>query len=589
MWWRRILAVFLWLIALVIFAYALLPWRPFLAKQIVAQIEKQGITPAALEVEDITLRGVRLRNLSLGKPPLTLSRAEVGYDWRGLLAGKGANEAKLHGLNLSLTQMPDGWKIDGLPMMLGGATKSESQPEIPVARAALPVLPLASVSLENSRLIVRANGWSVDAPLSLMLQQNPAVNMVLKTEKPTLKFGDKTIPLDGFEVSLALDESAQQWNGKWSLAGLNYPLAGLAIMPLFGEGDVTLMKDNVRVSGGLFGAEGAKAKFALEYALAKPETSTLTVTDASLPYMKGTLGIPSMKLMLDAPMVIEAEAILENLIPNPANSTEVLSAIVALDAKQSADAKSWAGTWRLREANYGIEAIPLPTLAGSGDMAFDATALKAHGTIANKEKTYRAGFDVQLGLKPDATSTLKISDASMPWGGGNVAARNVRVPLNGKSDITLNLDVRQVEIDTLLQSLTGNKATATGVVSGSFPLIITATGDVKVGKGTLKAEQPGVIALSPEVIPGDNAQVALARDVLKNLHYSLLSLELGMEEDGGLSVRLAVDGSNPDVENGRPIKLKVNLSGDVLDLIQQNVKLMSDPETFIKQNTHEKN
>jgi len=102
------------------------------------------------------------------------------------------------------------------------------------------------------------------------------------------------------------------------------------------------------------------------------------------------------------------------------------------------------------------------------------------------------------------------------------------------------------------------------------PLTIARDGAVQVGKTALNADAPGTIALAPEAIPGDNAQVALVRDVLKNLHYTLLAVGLDTAPDGSLQAALAVSGKNPDVENGRPIKLQVHLSGDLLNLIAQN-------------------
>jgi hypothetical protein len=412
---------------------------------------------------------------------------------------------------------------------------------------------------------------------------------MLQSKNPSLVVGDIKLPLEAIELSLELDEAAKQWRGKWKFAGLNYPLAGINIMPLGGEGDVTLTHDKVQVVGTLSGAGGsATTNLALNYDLAKPESSSFALAEASLPYLSGIIALPTLNLNLHAPMTLHADAILAGITPNPDKPQEALDGKLGIHLRQLADAKGWSGEWHAKDIAYSTDKLPLPPLSGKGTLRYNSSAVDVSGALASAKRTHRAAFDMHYGLA-GADAVLRLKEASMPWGGGSVAVRNARVPLGKKAAITLNLDVRKVAIDTLLQSLTGNKATATGVVSGSFPLTITAAGDVRVGKGTLKAEQPGVIALSPEVIPGDNAQVAIARDVLKNLHYTLLSLELGMEEDGGVNVRLAVDGSNPEVENGRPIKLKVNLSGDVLDLIKQNITLMSDPETFIEQNDHEKN
>ena len=87
----------------------------------------------------------------------------------------------------------------------------------------------------------------------------------------------------------------------------------------------------------------------------------------------------------------------------------------------------------------------------------------------------------------------------------------------------------------------------------------------------------------PGAIPGDNQQIALVREILKDLHYSLLSVAVDSGKDHKLSVMLALEGNNLSVYNGRPVKLKVHLSGDVLNFIQQNLTAFTDPKQLLKQ------
>ncbi len=161
------------------------------------------------------------------------------------------------------------------------------------------------------------------------------------------------------------------------------------------------------------------------------------------------------------------------------------------------------------------------------------------------------------------------------------------MPLGGDAPIRLPLQVKQVALQPLMETLAAGKATATGNVSGALPIRLTRSGDLFIEKSTLAADAPGLLTLSPEVIPGDNPALSIARNVLSNLHYTTLALALEMQDAHALGAELKVEGSNPAVENGRPIKLTVHLSGDVLNLLRQNITLLNDPARFIQQGNHD--
>ncbi|MES2984642.1 MAG: YdbH domain-containing protein [Pseudomonadota bacterium] len=257
---------------------------------------------------------------------------------------------------------------------------------------------------------------------------------------------------------------------------------------------------------------------------------------------------------------------------------------VKLDAANA----QWAGRWSIDPITIASSAVALPPLVCSGDTTAQAQRVRVTGNCASADKTFLLDAALDYRLDAPQQSTLTITRAQMPWSGGKLAVRDVVVPLGAKKAITIALRIDQVDIAALMQTLLGDRVKATGVVSGVVPITIGADGSLRFKDAALKAQQPGIIALAPETIPGDNAQVALVRELLKNLHYNLLSLELNSGDDRKLGVTLAVEGVNPDVEQGRPIKLKVHLSGDVLDLVKQNLLLMTDPKQFIQQG-HDEN
>jgi len=248
----------------------------------------------------------------------------------------------------------------------------------------------------------------------------------------------------------------------------------------------------------------------------------------------------------------------------------------------------WDGTWKAEGITAEDETLTLPPLKGSGTLHIAKEKVQATGNFADVSNTHTLSGQLNYALHEGTPSELKIAEARMPISdGGIVALTKTTLPIGGDKPITLVLNVRKVNVETLLKALGIEEAKATGVVSGSIPITRSVNGAIHLGKGALNADQPGVITLPPDTIPGDNPQVNLVREVIKNLHYNVLSLSLASDKNGNILAKLAVEGNNPDVERGRPIKLNVQLSGDLLNLLLQNMQLLSDPKTFIEQNTHE--
>lgn len=330
--------------------------------------------------------------------------------------------------------------------------------------------------------------------------------------------------------------------------------------------------------------------------------ATIPVTQAALAFLPftelaldaSTLSVTGKGLEASVPFTVmlqhgTAQTLRIESLGATVKTPSVNVAVGAMTVELTLDpvAKLWQGNWSLSEIVTTSDAAVVPPLSAKGTLTLAADEVRFTGDLTSVDKTYEAAFSGEYSLsKPDA-STLRIARAHLPWSGGKISLNKATLPLAANRAIAVTLDVEKVAIDTLMQALTGNKATASGAVSGKLPLRISQTGKISVGKTALKADGPGIIALSPEVIPGDNAQVAMVRDLLKNLHYTVLALELDMAPDNTLSATLAVEGSNPDIEKGRGVKLNVHLSGDLLNFIVQNKQLLTDPQSFIEQKNYE--
>lgn len=267
-------------------------------------------------------------------------------------------------------------------------------------------------------------------------------------------------------------------------------------------------------------------------------------------------------------------------------SFEAASGEVAIKLKRGNTNKEWSGIWQLQ--NIDLKNMELPPLAADGTIDAKPEKITVRGNISSTDGTTRAEFVFEHLPATPEKSLLTVTSARMPLSGGNISVHHLRVPINSTEPIHVRLEVQSIAIGSVLASLTGQRATATGLVSGLLPVSIARDGTYTFQRGTLQAEAPGTITLAPDAIPGDNQQVAILRDVLKNFHYSNLLIGINSDKDNKLSAQLVLEGSNPEAYDGRPVKLNVNLTGDVLDFVQHNMMAISNPEKLLRQDSHAK-
>lgn len=359
----------------------------------------------------------------------------------------------------------------------------------------------------------------------------------------------RALMLNGLSIDV------QQKNGKWSVQGLEKKESSGENFHLpVTQGDISaipldhLTLDNSQIN---FSADKWKATLPLK-----------------LEWMK----TPTPKISMHS----------ENVSLNSEGLTAQITK-ANINVKNDIPHDSWQGVWNLDEVDLEAGEIVIPTMQGNGTVQAGAESLTLSGEIKSKDIAYRAAFALDYSFTNPQQAELKFTQASMPWHGGKLSLKNADIPLSGKKSIRLNIQVEKISIDEFMQALTGKRVTATGVVSGIMPLIIAPDGTLTFGKVTLRADNPGTIVIPGDVIPGDNEQIALTREILNNFHYNDLSLSINSGKNNDISVLLVLGGNNPDVLEGRAVKLNINLTGDILDFIKQNAMLITDPQKLLKQ------
>ncbi len=230
--------------------------------------------------------------------------------------------------------------------------------------------------------------------------------------------------------------------------------------------------------------------------------------------------------------------------------------------------------WQVKAIDVTGTPVKLPPLSGNGKIELTDKNLMLSGDIFSVDKKTTVQFKFDYSLSEKNKANLKIVSAKLPWSEGVISTQNIAIDLYSDKPISAQLNVKQISLNQLLSATTSNRATATGVVSGTLPVVINRDGTFTMKKGNLKTDEAGTLKLSPDVIPSDAQQVALVRDVLQNFHYSLFSMSIETADSKQLSMLLSLEGNNPDVYNGKTVKLNVHLTGDVLEMITQSLNLL---------------
>jgi len=233
-----------------------------------------------------------------------------------------------------------------------------------------------------------------------------------------------------------------------------------------------------------------------------------------------------------------------------------------------------AAQWTLRSLEVAGIPYELPVMTGSGVYYMKDANPTVAGELYDQERTHQTHFTV-------TPSVVLLEDTQVEWQKAQMTASEIVHFLKEKKPTLIPLKVRNLPLETLL-SMLGDKASGTGTVSGAADLIIYPDGRFGVGDGKFTALGGGVLQLSPQALPGDQPQMEMARNALSNLHYTELSITLVPDNDGKVTIALRMEGRNPDAFDGKGVNLNVNLSGDVLDLVQQTLLPLADPTKYLE-------
>lgn len=263
---------------------------------------------------------------------------------------------------------------------------------------------------------------------------------------------------------------------------------------------------------------------------------------------------------------------------------------IVINAKQgstsfSADAKVELNYDRIKNELSGSISAPIdisnpsisiPKLMFEANIKSDLKDVSS--IISVKDKSNTVSIDAELSGKTNDLKKAKIliKRLQFPYSGGMVSSKNISTTVAMDKPIYFNINLLNVELEELLGRLTKDEIKGSGQLSGTVPVVYYPDGKLEVKEGFVDSQKNGIITVSPALIPGENEHVLMARTVLQNFHYSYLKMTLSYDKNGESLINLAIEGGNPDYLNGKKVKLNINLSGDTMSMLQQDLVPLND-------------
>lgn len=172
-------------------------------------------------------------------------------------------------------------------------------------------------------------------------------------------------------------------------------------------------------------------------------------------------------------------------------------------------------------------------------------------------------------MEQAAAGTLTTERASARLLGGRVRVEPMQWQLS-EMPLRVPLELSGIELSELMQVYPAEGLAGTGTLRGTVPVWISAEG-VRIESGKVEAIAPGgTLKLPADRLRGmaqGNEAMGLVIRAMQNFNYSVLNSTVDYEQDGTLVLGLRLEGSSPDVRDGHPIVLNINLEEDIPALL----------------------
>ncbi len=551
-------------------------YKPILENRLEIILEGQGLSNVHVEIARIGFGGARLAELRFGeKDPLVLENIALNYSWADLKQGR-LDEILFENIAVKVEQLESGWSISGLGSLDNtGPNNKNPLSFLEITAEQIDQIPFQRLAIEDSRVEVDADFGNLRTPINIIWDKTTRPNLTYNGDEIILEQDALNVTARAPHLNASFDEGL--WRGDWVFESITTNNA--AIPSFSAKGDLIANAENVTITGTFTSEdETYKGDFTLDYTPSEnpaPILNSNIQVDMSLP--SGSAKMPlAVEWVIGEPMRVNGS---NGAIHWEQGELALNIDALALDLTQNEN--GFSGNWSSDTINLTAP-VEVPTLKGQGKINTKGAAITVSGLIKSPDESWLIDFTLALGHEKASENGLRFNRARMPWNKGRISVDNVWLPFATGKAVQLDIQAEKVDLADLMSTLTGDRIKARGLVSGHIPLSIKPDGSISVDGGNLGAEGPGTITMPPETIPANNEQVNLVKDIMEDLHYEVLNISAEPDPDGELAIKLTVEGKNPKVLDGHPVKLNINLTGNLVEFLEQNLMLLTRPETLLK-------
>lgn len=566
-WGKWLLSLVLVLLGAVFAAYWLLPVDRILEDRLKLWLSSQGVQA---EFHISTLSGTRsvVEDIGLAdSDAIRIGRVEATYTLAGLRE-KHIDTLTVSGLRLTVTETAeDKAQVEGLDWRAASGDDADTEPlALPFNRLTVEDAQLTYQPLAGAPIVLRGD-------LTLNADYTGALHIAeftLPLEKPE----QGEILLTGLSVrrdapdapfALALDSIAHVTGGKaW-------------FTPLKATGSITRARDGQEL-GGIMTITDLRGLWAVN---AKGEADL----DA------GTWNIN----FEQPPMTFETGILQPDMLfPVLRGSVGQTSGAISLRGSVSQPAEgamTSEGELVLQDAGMVVKDIPVNKV--NGTLAF--SSLWPPSTKGRQSLTVG---EILLGLPLSngklhftlaKDGTTRFDPSTWDWAGGQLQTGGASLNLYKPALPDITLSARGIALEHLLSGLLQKGVSATGRLSGTIPVRFTVQREAMIEGGRLATEGGGVVRYTPDtespLQKGSSIQTDILLSAMENFHYDELDMTINSKSEHELEVVLHVKGRNPELYNGQMIELNINLTGNLLDIVQSGMDVYTLPERLQEQLT----
>ncbi len=205
-------------------------------------------------------------------------------------------------------------------------------------------------------------------------------------------------------------------------------------------------------------------------------------------------------------------------------------------------------------------------------------------------------IEARFRLLPGVPAKAEIADLSFSMAGSRFQVRQALLdPAGARHD--LRLELASLDLQRLLGEVAVEGLSGSGQLRGVLPVSMQGQ-TVVIRDGSLESTGPGILSYRregrgpalPAGVPveaeGEEDALALLQDpveltmrALENFHYDRLAIRVDKQAGGEAALKVQLEGKNPDLLDGYPFNLNINLTGDltpVLDALSRGIDITQE-------------